>query len=89
MFPVDEDVIAFAPPVVLILQDGHGDAHKIPRSRGLRPDEIVLSIKILFLFNSRIAVSLPLVRLKEKVLNGRGGVNLSFQMGLPSVSNLV
>ena len=38
-----EHIVAFSPPIILILQDGHGNADVVAAASGLQPDEIVFT----------------------------------------------
>src|SRR5712664_1573858 len=59
-FTVDEKhVVAFAPPAVLILQDGHGDPDEMPATSGVQPEVIFLAVKVRFPVNLGIAIALP------------------------------
>src|SRR5258708_9531837 len=55
-----EHVVAFAPPSVLVLQDRHAYADKVPAPLGLHPDVVVLAVHILSVFHNLVAVGLPL-----------------------------
>src|SRR5579883_211054 len=54
-----EHVVAFTPPAVLILEDGHGYAKKLTAAPCLEPDVVVLAIKILILFARGVFIFLP------------------------------
>src|SRR5260370_1845534 len=62
----EEHVVAFAPPIVLILKDGHRDAHEESAAGGLHPDIIGLTVHVFLLDDSRVEVRSPLI--------GRAGV---------------
>src|SRR6266436_4923282 len=48
-FTVDEKhVVAFAPPIVLILKHRHGDSDEMPVTRGVQPDVIFLAVEVRF-----------------------------------------
>src|SRR4029077_2128964 len=60
---VDEKpIVAFAPPEILILKDGHSDANILALAGGFHPDVVVLAIEIFYVVDSRVAVVRPLVR---------------------------
>jgi len=42
-----EHVVAFAPPTVLILENGHGHTHEVPLPGRFKPYVITLSVEIL------------------------------------------
>src|SRR6266481_1924239 len=59
-FTVDEKhVVAFTPPAVLILQDGHGDPDEMPATRGVQPEVIFLAVEVRFPVDLGIAIALP------------------------------
>src|SRR5271157_3880635 len=58
----EEHVIAFAPPTILVLQDGHGHADEMALALGFQPDVIPFSVEILLSIHERVAIGLPLVR---------------------------
>src|SRR6266436_2993614 len=61
-FAVDEKhVVAFAPPIILILEDGHGDANEVSLAAGFEPDVIVFTGKIGAVVDFGIAVGGPVV----------------------------
>src|SRR5260370_22116066 len=42
----EKHVIAFAPPAILILKDGHGDSDKMSAARLVQPDAILLALEV-------------------------------------------
>src|SRR5260370_7824266 len=76
-FPVNEKhVVAFAPPSILILEDGHRNSHEMSAACGVHPDVIFLAVKVGLTVNSRITIALPVrgpteigLRLAELRLN--------------------
>src|SRR6202040_1416386 len=60
---VDEKhIVAFAPPEILILKDGHGDTNIVALAGGFHPDVVVFAVEIFYVVDSRVAVVGPLVR---------------------------
>src|SRR5439155_22017928 len=57
----EKHVVAFAPPAVLILQNGHGDTEKVTTACGFHPDVIALAIQVFLLFDEPVGIHLPLI----------------------------
>src|ERR1700722_1112660 len=59
---VDEKhVVAFAPPLILVLQHRHGHPHELAVSLCLHPDIVVLTIEIGLVIDNRVLVGLPAI----------------------------
>src|SRR5580700_3796434 len=59
---VDEKhVVAFAPPLILILQHGHRHTHVLAVSFSLHPDIIVLTIEIGLVIDDSVLVGFPVI----------------------------
>src|ERR1700746_2467935 len=43
----EEHVIAFTPPVILVLQNGHGDAHEMAAPGGFHPNIVAFAAQVL------------------------------------------
>jgi hypothetical protein len=54
-----EHVVAFAPPAVLVFENGHGDANEVSLAGGLHPDIVVPAVEIFYIVDSRIAIVGP------------------------------
>src|SRR5882757_3344044 len=57
----EKHVVALAPPIVLVLQDGHGHTCVLARALGIKPHVVVLPGKVGFLVHQRLAVTRPAV----------------------------
>src|SRR6266851_9380707 len=55
----EKHVVAFAPPAILILQDGHGDSNEMSAACGVHPDVILLAVEVRLTFNFGIAIAFP------------------------------
>src|ERR1700675_1611922 len=59
-FAVNEKhVVAFSPPVIMILKNGHGDAGELAAASGFHPDVVVFAGEVRAFVHFRIAVVLP------------------------------
>src|SRR6266478_1835205 len=59
-FTVNEKhVVAFAPPAILILKDGHGDSDELSAASGVQPDVVFLAVEVRLTFNFGIAITFP------------------------------
>ena len=62
LFSVDkEHVVAFTPPAVLILKNGHGHAYKVSLSTCFQPHVVIFSIKVLLCGHGWGIVRFPLI----------------------------
>ena len=57
----EKHVVAFAPPIILVLQDGHGHTGILAGAFGVKPNVIILSGKVSFLIHQRLRVRCPLI----------------------------
>src|ERR1700739_2149425 len=55
----EKHVITLAPPIVLVLQDGHRHTRVLTRALGLKPYIVVLPGQIGFFVHQRLAVARP------------------------------
>src|SRR5258705_2173716 len=61
-FAIDKKhVIAFTPPAILILEDGHGDADVVSLAASVEPDVVVFAGKIGAVIHLGITVGGPVV----------------------------
>src|ERR1700674_1779951 len=55
----EKHVVAFTPPSVLILQDGHADPDEMSATRGVQPDVVLLAVEVWLPFDLGITIALP------------------------------
>src|SRR6266436_3108980 len=55
----EKHVVPFAPPAILILQDGHGDSDEMSAACGVQPDVVFLAVEVRLTFNFGIAIAFP------------------------------
>src|SRR5437660_6708301 len=73
----EKHVVAFAPPEILILQDGHRDPCKLSAPASFHPDIVVFATEVGAVIHFRVAILLPVV---DPTLCGRGLAILSMKI---------
>src|SRR5581483_1393116 len=63
LLPVHKNhVVAFPPPVVLVLKDALRDSHKVPSTRSFKENVVAGAVEIKLIVDLIVAVGLPVVR---------------------------
>src|SRR5580700_1838223 len=57
----EKHIVTFAPPEILVLKDGHGDANIVTPAARFHPDVVVFAVQVFYVVDSWIAVVRPLV----------------------------